>query len=206
MDFGQMLDHLIKTTDVAGLRVDVLATLLKDMGRREGAMQTLNFVTGVLAGAEVKLNGKADSEPKDKPKAVWKRKKRVRKHADLNPGLCDQIAQYLDEKKYSPIDYSRHWSAWGLKVNPQPTDEMMAAAKGLGPDDFAPVRAVLWSLWGYSPHYMVVQKWMYRRDRRLPVARAHRMLMTTRQALLDYVLRDKLMSDAKKSHEALLAK
>ena len=198
MDSKQMVDHLIKTADAAGLRMNVLSALLKDMAKSDGAMQTMSFTTGVLAGVEAKLNGKATAAPK--------RKKSRRKYSDLSPGLCEQLAQYLDEKKYSPVDFSQYWSAWGLKVNPSPTDEMLAEAKGLGPDDFAPVRAVLWSLWGYVPHYLVVQKWLHRRERRLPVARAQLLLVTTRQALLDYPLRDKLMLDAKKSHEALLAK
>lgn len=203
MESKQLVEHLVRTANAAGLQVNVLSALLKDMARSDGAMQTMSFATGVLAGAEA--NGKSNGKPR-KVTAACKRKPPRRKYSDLNPGLCEQLAQYLDEKRYSPQDFSQYWSAWGLKVNPSPTDEMLAEAKGLGPDDFAPVRAVLWSLWGYSPHYKVVQKWLHRRERRLPVARAHLLLVTTRQALLDYVLRDKLMLDAKKSHEALLAK
>lgn len=196
MDSRQMAAQLVKMADAGGLRMHVLSALLKDMGQSEGAMPTLNFATGVLMGVEEKTNGK--------PKAA-KVRKQARPQARLDDGLQGELLEYLHDKKVDAATFSDRWSAWGLKVNPHPTDEMKAMAKELGPADFAPIRAVAWALWELAPEYQVIKHWVHSSRCYLPVARAKLLLVTTPATVMTSQSCARMEREARKSHDALFA-
>ena len=197
MDSKQMVDHLVKTAGAAGLKMHVLSALLKDMGQSDGAMPTLNFATGVLMGVNERSNGK--------PKAAARVRKQARPQAKVDDGLQGELLEYLHDKKVDAVAFSDRWSAWGLKVNPHPTDEMKAMAKELGPADFAPIRAVAWALWELAPEYHVIKHWVHSSRCYLPVARAKLLLVTTPAVVMASQSCARMEREARKSHDALFA-